>query len=245
MNMRARQDEAGYRQRGSRFSFAVTLRDRITHELYERILLGEIKRGERLDLDRLAEEFGSSRTPVREALIQLSHDGLVNLSPRRSVVVLGLSPEAVRDNYFMLGELSGLAAELCTRQMTPEVMAHLRELNEDVIRAKAAGGSDLVAANWNFHRGIHRSAGSERLLSMLHQLARLVPTTYLELIPERIEVSVPEHEALLALMAEGDHSAARTLACEHVRNAGDVMVERLGSMGVWDPVETVPKSRRQ
>ena len=93
--------------------------------------------------------FATSRTPVREALLELSYDGLVKVAPRSGVTVIGISPEDVLDSFTILGVLTGQAAAWAARRVTPEGIARLRDLAAD------------LESNWDFHREIHRAAHSK------------------------------------------------------------------------------------
>src|SRR3954453_21645030 len=124
-----------------------TVRARAAAELRDRILTGRLAPGSRLDLDQITEEFGTSRTPVREALLELSYEGLVAVTPRSGITVLGITPEDAVDNFAILATLSGKAAELATDRISREQLDHLHRLADDVVDA-----SDVVAANGRFHR---------------------------------------------------------------------------------------------
>ena len=82
------------------------------------MLTGRLRPGDRLDLDEITEEFGISRTPVREALLELSYEGLVTVTPRSGITVVGISPEDAVDNFAVLAALAGKAAEWATSRIT-------------------------------------------------------------------------------------------------------------------------------
>src|SRR6476661_7267828 len=173
-------------------SIGGTVRARAATELRDRILTGRLPAGTRLDLDEVAAEFGTSRTPVREALLELSYEGLVAITPRSGIAVLGITPQDAIDNFGVLAALSGKAAEWATARITPVQLDEMDAL-ADAIRS----ADDVVAANWRFHRALNMAAGSPRLLTYLRQAVRVVPTTYFELFPEQEKRSRAEHAALL------------------------------------------------
>ena len=80
-----------------------TVRERAARELRDRILTGALPAGSRVDLDAITEEFATSRTPVREALLELSFEGLVEVAPRSGITVIGISPDDVLDSFTILG----------------------------------------------------------------------------------------------------------------------------------------------
>src|SRR5215210_3718908 len=105
-----------------------TVRGRAAEELRNRILTGALAPGTRLDLDALTVEFGASRTPIREALLELSYEGLVDVAPRSGITVIGLTPRDVLDNFAILGTLAGKAAEWAAVRITDEELHDLRHL---------------------------------------------------------------------------------------------------------------------
>ena len=175
------------------------MRAQAANELRDRILTGRLQPGDRLDLDELTAEFGISRTPVREALLELSYEGLVAITPRSGMAVVGITPQDAVDNFAVLAALAGKAAELATGRITPAEMAELHKLAAAIDRS-----DDVVAANRRFHRALNQATRSPRLLTYLRQAVRVVPGNYFELFPEQAERSRHEHAALLEAMARGD-----------------------------------------
>lgn len=121
-------------------SIGGTVRQRAVRELRDRVLTGALPPGTRLDLDEISEEFGISRTPVREALLELSFQGLVEIMPRSGVKVLGVSPAATTDNFAILAALSGKAAEWAASRVSPDELAQLERLAGSL--AAAESGSE-------------------------------------------------------------------------------------------------------
>ena len=196
---------------------AGTVRERAARELRDRILTGALPAGTRLDLDAITKEFATSRTPVREALLELSYDGLVRVAPRSGVTVIGISPEDVLDSFTILGVLTGQAAAWAARRVTPQGVQRLRDLATD------------VESNWHFHREIHRAAHSRRLLAQIRQAVRVVPSNFLAMFPEHEHHSLDDHQALVSALADGDAEKARDIAERHVLEAGRSLASRLES----------------
>src|SRR5256884_9338722 len=109
-----------------------TVRERAARELRDRILTGALPAGSRVDLDAITEEFATSRTPVREALLELSFEGLVHVAPRSGITVIGISSKDVIDSFTILGVLTGQAAAWAAQRVNPEELASLRELAAEV-----------------------------------------------------------------------------------------------------------------
>jgi DNA-binding GntR family transcriptional regulator len=199
-----------------------TVRARAAEELRNRILTGALAPGTRLDLDALTVEFGASRTPIREALLELSYEGLVEVAPRSGVTVVGLNPRDVLDNFAILGTLAGKAAEWAAARITGEELDHIRHLAEAVHHS-----DDLVAANWQFHRAVHRASGSPRILILIRQTVGVVPTNFFDVFPDQEQHTTADHDELVAALARRDSAAARAAAERHVTDAGAALARFL------------------
>ncbi|HWD55576.1 MAG TPA: GntR family transcriptional regulator [Acidimicrobiales bacterium] len=197
---------------------STTVRAQAASEMRDRILTGRLRPGERLDLDQLTEEFGISRTPIREALLELSYEGLVAVTPRSGIAVVGITPQDAVDNFAILATLAGKGAEMATARLTPDELHDLRALADAIDDA-----DDVVAANRHFHRAINLAARSPRLLTYVRQAQRVVPGNYFELFPEQERRSRREHAALLDAMARGDGAEARRIMEAHVLSAGEAL----------------------
>jgi DNA-binding GntR family transcriptional regulator len=202
-----------------------TVRERAARELRNRILTGALPAGARIDLDAITEEFATSRTPVREALLELSFEGLVRVAPRSGITVVGISSRDVLDSFTILGVLTGQAAAWAAERATREELNTLRELAAEV--ASRAGDESIGQANWLFHQEIHRAAHSPRVLAQIKQAARVVPTNFLTVFPDYETHSLSEHAELLDALADADAEQARSIAERHVLDAGRSLADWL------------------
>jgi DNA-binding GntR family transcriptional regulator len=202
----------------ARLDISGTVRERATRELRDRILTGVLPAGARIDLDAITEEFATSRTPVREALLELSFEGLVTIAPRSGITVIGVNSEDVMDSFTILGVLTGQAAAWAAQRSTVAEVDELRRLAAEV--AAHSGEDRIGEANWRFHQEIHRAAHSARLLAQLKQAARVVPTNFLTVFPDHEKHSLDEHDQLLDAIADRDSERARSIAERHVLEAG-------------------------
>jgi DNA-binding GntR family transcriptional regulator len=207
-----------------------TVRERAARELRDRILTGALPAGSRVDLDAITEEFSTSRTPVREALLELSFEGLVQVAPRSGITVIGISPADVLDSFTILGVLTGQAAAWAAERIEPDELEMLRELAEDV--AARSGDDSIGEANWLFHQKIHHAAHSPRLLAQIKQAARVVPTNFLTLFPDQEKHSLDDHRELLDAFGAKDPERARVIAERHVLDAGRSLAEWLEQRSV-------------
>jgi DNA-binding GntR family transcriptional regulator len=198
--------------------------------LRNRILTGALPAGTRLDLDALTAEFGASRTPIREALLELSYEGLVEVAPRSGITVIGVTPQDILDSFAILGTLAGKAAEWAAARITAGELKEIQTLASEVASASdpAAGQADrLVAANWRFHRAVHLASGSPPLLRLIRQTVGIVPTNFFDVFPDQGQHSAADHDELIASLSRRDGAAARSAAERHVTEAGESLARFL------------------
>jgi DNA-binding GntR family transcriptional regulator len=219
--------------------------DKLASQLHARVLSGELPSGTRLRQEALAQEFGVSRTPVREALRKLQADGLVELQPNRGAVVRGLSPREIRDAYEVRGALEALAAQLAAERISREQLKRLghaqREFRAALERTatRRRGGREVGvrevrlwgSANDEFHQTIHEASGNEVLVATLEQLHRNFPRDLSRLVVSEstamLEANVREHEAILEALSRHDAKAAHELMQRHITRAGSLVTLRV------------------
>jgi DNA-binding GntR family transcriptional regulator len=219
--------------------------DKLASQLHARVLSGELPSGTRLRQEALAEEFGVSRTPVREALRKLEAGGLVELQPHRGAVVRGLSPREIRDAYEVRAALEALAARLAAERINREQLERLNHVQGEFraalerTLAKRRGGREVgvrelrrwANANDDFHQTIHEASGNEVLAGALAQLARNFPRDLSRLVVSEssamLEANVREHEAILDALSRHDGEVAYELMQRHVARSGSLVTLRV------------------
>jgi DNA-binding GntR family transcriptional regulator len=153
---------------------SVTNAVRVQAELREAILAGSLPPGARLRAEPLAERLQTSRTPVREALILLAREGLVDIEPRRGAIVRSFDAADLADLYDVRALIEPHAARRAATRIGPDGLARLREI---CTAAEARGADDdaavedQVALNEEFHRIVVTAAGSPRLEAALRAVA--------------------------------------------------------------------------
>jgi DNA-binding GntR family transcriptional regulator len=150
------------------FRLPNSLGQAVADHLGRAIAEGRLKPGQRLIEVQLCEEFGVSRTPLREALRVLAAEGLVEVSSRRGARVAELSAGSVGDVFAVRAALEGLAATLAAPRITQSDLVRLEELNVDM-RAAVTGGEPgrFFTLNTEFHRLIASASGNDYLRSLL------------------------------------------------------------------------------
>jgi len=206
--------------------------DVVAGRIRERILSGDIPIGSQLRQGELAEDFGVSRMPVREALRQLQAGGLIEVHPNRGAVVRVPAPWEVRETYEVRAELEALAARRAVRRVTPAHLEELRALNAEMRRRADAGGAGPEPeparrhrGNEAFHTVIADCAGNERLRRAIDELHAAFPRNILARLlaedPRYCADNFAEHDRIVDALAAGDAAAAGTVMREHVLQAGE------------------------
>ncbi len=198
--------------------------DSVADALEELILAGEWPEGERLNEAHLAERFGVSRTPVREALNRLVASGLVEQRPRRGAVVRGLGPIELIEMFEVMGELEAAAGRLAARRIGPEKLAELERANGRCREALQAGDADrYYRENETFHSLIYVESGNSFLAQEARRLhRRLRPYRRLQLrLRGRLGQSMAEHEEILTALRDGSEERAASALRSHVTPQGE------------------------
>ena len=196
------------------------LRDKVADELRRRIVDGVYAPGARLTEDRLAESFGVSRNPVREAIRVLESEGFMLAQPRRSVVVATLSAQDVRDLFDVRLALEPLAARLAAERAGPAAAEALREITAAAEAAATDRQLDRVAElNTRFHATVCAYSGNVLLRGMAGKLHARLQWVYRQSAADRVTHSWAEHAGLVAAIRAGDGDQAAAEAAQHVRNA--------------------------
>jgi DNA-binding GntR family transcriptional regulator len=209
----------------------------------ERIVDGRFPPGMRLDEVALAREFGVSRTPIRETLIQLSSSGLVDLRPRRGAVVTDVSPHQLCEMFEVMAELEAMCARLAARRITDDEQAELLAAHAACQRARdSASSDDYFAHNETFHQIIYRAAHNAFLAEQAAQLQRrLRPFRRLQLrIRNRVGRSFSEHRGIVDAIVAGDGDRAAKLLREHVIVQGERYGDLVASIA---HVKSAPPTR--
>ena len=199
-----------------------SLRIRVFNAIENAILNGEYKDGESLSELRISKELGVSRTPVREALMQLELEGLVKNIPNKGAVVIGVTEKDTRDIYEIRIRIEGLAAKLAAENITEEELRALEKLVElQEFYLMKNDTEQIWELDSDFHKIIYDASRSRPLrfmLSNFHNYIKKARDTSVR-TAGRAEKTVAEHRAILGAIKSGDGDLAEKLTAEHITNA--------------------------
>jgi len=211
------------------------LGEETTRYLRDALLSGQYATGERMAVHQLADSLGVSTMPVREALLRLSYEGLIDNQRNRSFRVAEMTRQDLADVYWMysliLGELTARAAERADTQLIHD----LREIHAQWARLGNEGDPvELQALNVQFHDLINDAAAAPKLLIMLRNNSRFIPEhMFAALVPGWSSASIRNHEAILDSLERRDPEGARRAVEEHVKEAGAMLTSLFDDAGYW------------
>lgn len=195
------------------------LYEEVAELLRQRIFRRELEPGSWIDELKIAEEYGISRTPLREALKVLATEGLVTMKVRRGAYVTEVSDKDLADVYHLLSLLESDAAGVVAERATDEQLRELQALHGQL--EAATGDRDrFFAINERFHMRLLEIAGNrwrDQMVADLRKVMKLNRHNSL-LKSGRIEESLQEHAAVMAALAQRDAAAARARMTAHFRN---------------------------
>ena len=201
---------------------------RLKAVLEREIVSGEIRSGQRLEEKEIAERFGVSRTPVREALMMLEAVKLVERRPNQGVVVRGVTLRRLVQMLEALTELEALAGRLAARRARPEALAVLTVALENFHAAAATGDADAAYdANIGFHKAIYSAGANDELLRFTEEVGeRMEPFLRAQHHrPGWIEKVAAEHDAIHAAIPAGPPDTAHRRLREHVALDSDLLIQ--------------------
>jgi len=219
-----------------RASPRLSLTEHAYTEIRRRILENEMPAGTQVLEQELAEMLEMSRTPVREAMVRLAEDGMVEVRPRHGMRVLPISADDMREIYDVLTALESMAAErVAARGVSPEQLLALRQAVVDMDAALAADDLRTWAdADERFHLLLVEYCDNERLRALVSgywDQSHRVRLVTLGLRPKPVD-SNKDHAAVVDAIARGDAVAARRLHRQHRVRSGETLVNLLKTHGL-------------
>jgi DNA-binding GntR family transcriptional regulator len=199
-----------------------TMRDDLVGVLQQLILSGEYVPGQRIREEEIVEKYGVSRTPIREAIVSLEQEGLVEIRPHRGVFVASFSPEEIVEILRIEGVMEGLAASLAAQNLSDEEIEKTEAgiLKTERKLAKQFKPEDFYRYDQQFHHWLVRGSGSPVLIRILEKQLALIYLCrfYTITAPERFPHSIREHAEVVKYLKQRDSRQAEKAARNHLES---------------------------
>lgn len=205
------------------------LADEIVAHVREQILKGELTPGQKIDQEQIAEDLDVSRSPIREALVVLGQEGLLDITPRRGAFVARITREDVIDHYELFGLIAGRVAAMAADALDDDQRETLRAIHVQFAEASDEEGSKL---NHEFHQLIN-SCAPRRTRWLLRHLERSIPAGFFESTAGWKAEAVKDHQEIVDAISAKDADAARRAMETHLHEAGVAAANALEATGFW------------
>lgn len=211
----------------------LSLADQLREAIEEDIATGKLPPGAPLDEAELTQRFGVSRTPVREAMVQLAATGMVDIRHRRGATVAQLSPQRLIEMFEVMAEFEAMCGRYAARRMQTEEVTALEAAHLACEAARNNGDADdYYHLNENFHQLIYAGSHSSFLCEQATTLhRRLRPYRRLQLrVKGRLQASFGEHQAVVDAIKAGDGELAAQALRNHVMVQGERFADLLAAL---------------
>lgn len=210
----------------------ITLAESLRQKLEEAIAAGRLEPGSRLDEQEIAQRFGVSRTPVREAFRLMAANHLVELRGRQGAIVRAIKAEALIEMFQVMAELEGLCARLAARRVPQTWGDEISKIHQRLIAAGETGNIDLFYdVNQEFHEAIYDASRNAYVADQTRKLRNQVAAYRRRVtrMPNRIADTVREHEAIMQAILAHDPERAHSAMRDHVNLLGDNLLDFLAA----------------
>jgi DNA-binding GntR family transcriptional regulator len=207
----------------------LTLREKIVETIRSAIVNGQLPAGTRVAEPDLADRFGISRTPIREAFRQLESEGFITVIPRKGAVVASFSAKDVSDFYDLKALLEGYAARCAALVLTEKDLSKMEAVNRQMEAAAAKKDLRKVLFLHNeFHDIFLKACGNEKLHSIIQGMVMQFQRFRLVLaMPGKIEGSVNQHQEIIEAFRKKDGSLAETLVQKNAMYGKKILLREL------------------
>ena len=218
----------------------LTLREKILEAIRDAIMTGALKPGEKVAEPDLAERFGISRTPIREAFRQLESEGYLTVIPRKGAVVTSFSPRDVEEFYAIKSILEGYAARRACEKLSGKDLDKLSAIN-DKLRHLADDGDikHFFRIHADFHDLFLKAADNDKLNELVSNLVRKFQRLRFASLslPGRMQVSVQEHDKIIEAFRARNADLAESLVRKNAEYGGRVLMEEGEGRPVLKPAD--------
>ena len=213
-------------------SVGMTLAESLRQKLEGAIAAGHLAPGSRLDEQEIAQRFGVSRTPVREAFRLMAANNLVELRGRQGATVRTIKAQALIEMFQVMAELEGLCARLAARRVSQAWGDEISKTHQCLVAASKSGDIDeFYDINQEFHEAIYEASRNAFLADQTRRLRNQVAAYRRRVthMPNRIADTIREHEAIMQAILAHDPERAHSAMRDHVNLLGDNLLDFLAA----------------
>lgn len=213
--------------------------DLVYQEIRHSLMVGTFVPGEKVSLRSLAQQVGTSLTPVRGAVNRLIAEGAFEVLPNRWVIIPEMTEEKFEEITHWRVQLETEATRRAAANADDKLIREIRKINSDMVHAaeKTGDHADLLAHNYDFHFAIYRASGSHILLPMIESLwLQAGPFTFYSLSSPKELWDAAFHDSVIDALRVGDGKAASTAIKQDILNTAEFLKKK----GKYDQ----PKLRR-
>ena len=208
----------------------LTLRERIVDFVKEAIIKGRLKPGERVPEPELAEMFGISRTPIREAFRQLESEGFITFTPRKGAIVSPITDKDVIEFYAIKGLLEGHAAKMACCKISDKEIRRMEDLNSQMIRCSEKNDvKNFFKLDNQLHDVFLKLCGNDKLDNLIHTIVQQFERfrrTSLSL-PGRMQSSVKQHDEIIEAFKKRDVDLVERLVKANAEMGGELLAQEI------------------
>ena len=207
----------------------LTLREKIVETIRSAIVNGQLASGTRVAEPDLADKFGISRTPIREAFRQLESEGFITVIPRKGAIVASLSPKDVADFYDLKAVLEGYAARTAAKKLTQKDIERMESVNRQMEAAAAKKDVRKVLSLHNeFHDIFVGLCGNEKLHSIVqHLVMQFQRFRLIMAMSGRVEGIIQQHREIIDAFRKQDSALAESLVQKNALYGKKILLREL------------------
>ena len=213
--------------------YGVKEKDQVVAHIFNLVLTGKLRTGDRVDRNEIATRLGMSRVPVQEAIVQLEHDGLLSTSYHRGAFIERFDEDTIREHYELHGVLNGIAAARAAANPTPRILGQLDGILRTLRSCKEPRAFQRAVRE--YRHAVNDEYAGPRLHAAIRASQGLIPRAFLSSYPTLVAERLPVYEDETAAIQHRDPAAARAACSACAALMAEVMVAELIRRGVLAP----------
>jgi len=213
--------------------YGVKEKDQVVAHIFNLVLTGKLRTGDRVDRNEIATRLGMSRVPVQEAIVQLEHDGLLSTSYHRGAFIERFDEDTIREHYELHGVLNGIAAARAAANPTPRILGQLDDILRTLRSCKEPRAFQRAVRE--YRHAVNDEYAGPRLHAAIRASQGLIPRAFLVSYPTMVAEMLPFYEDETAAIQRRDPDGARAACSGCAELMAEVMIAELVRRRVLAP----------